>query len=463
MQRRKFLSAAAGASATLPFLSSLSALPSTAWAAANLGDWGDTPSVDAYLAGNFGPVAVESTVVDLKVSGELPKELIGRYVRNGPNPSSPVDAGHHWFVGDGMVHGIRIEEGKVAWYRNRYVKGGANTHVIGHAGKTLAIVESGPKPIHLTEELETVGPYDFDGTLPGAFSAHPKRDPDTGDLHVMTYNPGPPPFMLQYVHVSAAGKVVKTVDIPVAGPVMVHDTSITENWVLVYDLPVTANQGLIKQGYRFPMQWNPDYGARVGLLPRAGGAEDIVWIDVPLCYVFHPMNAYETADGQVSVDVCRYDRMFDGNFNGPFANNVELTLDRWRLDPRRRTVSSERIDDRAQEFPRCHPDLESKPYRYGYAVEVRGPSFPQILKHDLQTGTTMAHDLRGRSSGEAVFVPREGATAEDDGFLMSWVYDAKADVSEFVVLDAQAMVQLASVRLPVRVPYGFHGSWIGDA
>ena len=244
---------------------------------------------------------------------------------------------------------------------------------------------------------------------------------------------------------------------------MIHDMSLTQRYAVVYDLPVTANPGLLKQGYRFPMQWNPDYGARVGLLPRAGGAQDIVWIDVPLCYVFHPMNAYETPDGNVSVDVCRYDRMFDGNFNGPFASNNELTLDRWTLNPEARTVSVDRIDDRAQEFPRCHPALESKPYRYGYAVAVDGPRFPQILKHDLKTGATAVHDLRGRSSGEALFVPREGARTEDDGFLMSWVYDPQADTSEFIVLDALSMVQLGAVRLPVRVPYGFHGSWIADA
>lgn len=451
MNRRQFLGATAG----LPFLST------SAWAAANLGHWG--AGADPYLRGNFGPVLAESTITDLKVVGKLPADLAGRYLRNGPNPGEAVGAGHHWFIGQGMVHGIRIEDGRAAWYRNRYVQTGPNTHVIGHAGKTLAIVEAGNKPAYLTDELETVGPYDFDGTLPGGFSAHPKRDPDTGDLHVMTYQPGPPPFKLRYVRVTAAGKVDKTVDIPVPGPVMVHDTSITKNWVLVYDLPVTANPGLAEQGFRFPMQWNPGYGARVGLLPRTGGAEDIVWVDVPLCYVFHPMNAYETQDGQISVDVCRYDRMFDGNFNGPFASDLELTLDRWRIDPVRRTVSIDRIDDRAQEFPRCHPGLEGKPYQYGYAVEVRGQSFPQIFKHDLKSGTAVAHDLGGRSTGEAVFVPREGATAEDDGYLMSWVYDPSADVSEFLVLDAQAMEQVASVRLPVRVPYGFHGSWIADA
>lgn len=455
MHRRQFLGVAAGVTAGLPLIST------TAWADPNMGQW--EPGVAPYLAGNFGPVAEESTLTDLSVTGKIPTDLAGRYVRNGPNPPEAVGSGHHWFIGQGMVHGIRIEDGKAAWYRNRYVKTGPNTHVIGHAGKTLAIVEAGTPPALLTDQLETVGPHDFEGTLPAGFSAHPKRDPDTGHLHAMTYNPGPPPFKLQYVRVTADGRVDRTVDIPVPGPVMVHDTSITENWVLVYDLPVTFNPALAQQGIHFPMQWNPDYGARVGLLPRNGGADDIVWVEVPLCYLFHPMNAYETEDGQVSVDVCRYDRMFDGHYHGPFASDRELTLDRWRIDPKRRTVSTDRLDDRAQEFPRCHPALEGKPYRYGYTVEVQGQAFPRILKHDVKQGTTVAHDLDGRSTGEAVFVPRHGATAEDDGYLLSWVYDPSDDVSEFLVLDAQSMEQLASVRLPVRVPYGFHGSWIADA
>jgi carotenoid cleavage dioxygenase len=176
------------------------------------------------------------------------------------------------------------------------------------------------------------------------------------------------------------------------------------------------------------------------------------------------MNAYETETGDVVLDVCRYDRMFDGNYNGPFSNNTELTLDRWTINPGTRAVQVDRIDDRAQEFPRCHPDRNGKTYRYGYSVTVEGGAFPRILKHDLQTGQAVTHDLgAGRSSGEALFVPKAGAKREDEGYLMAWVYDPAADVSEFVVLDAEAMEQIASVKLPVRVPYGFHGSWIADA
>ncbi len=460
MNRRKLLRDVTRTAPALPFLS-----PLLAHAAPNVGAWGNDKTAAGYLEGNFGPVAEETTVTELSVQGTLPRELNGRYVRNGPNPRGEINvASHHWFVGDGMVHGIRLDDGRAAWYRNRYVEGGANTHVIGHAGTTLAIVEAGGRPVELGYELESIGDYDFGGTLTGAFSAHPKLDPDSGELHVMTYQPGPPPFELHYLVVSADGRVTRSEPVPVPGPTMVHDTSITANWALVYDLPVTMNPQLAQQGFRFPMQWNPTYGARVGLLPRAGGAADIVWIDVPPCYVFHPMNAFENDSGQVVVDVCRYDRMFDGQYNGPFANDTELTLDRWTLDPQARRFASDRIDDRAQEFPRCHPGLNGKPYRYGYSVTVAGRAFPTILKQDLQTGTAVAFELgAGRSSGEALFVPRDGATAEDDGFLMAWVYDAGSDTSEFVVLDAQEMEQIASVALPVRVPYGFHGSWIADA
>lgn len=452
MNRRDMLQS----SLSLPLLSPLLA------SASNLGKW-DTSSAQAYLDGNFAPVGEVVTVTDLPVTGKLPPELSGRYLRNGPNPSAAVDpTRHHWFVGDGMVHGIRLQDGRAVWYRNRYVA--ANTHVIGHAGKTLALVESGPKPVELTYELETVGAHTFGETLTGAFSAHPKLDPDTGELHVMAYNAGPPPFVLQYVVVSAEGRVTKTVDIPIPGPAMVHDMSITAHWALVYDLPVTANPALAQQGYLFPLQWNPDYGARVGLMPRDGTAGDIVWCEVPLCYVFHPMNAYETEDGNVVVDVCRYDKMFDGQFHGPFASDVELTLDRWEIDPKTRKVASTRIDDRAQEFPRCHPALNSKAYRYGYAVEVAGTAFPAILKHDLKHGTSERFDLgEGRHTGEAVFIARENATNEDDGYLMSLVFDEGSNTSSLLILDAQALDPIASVALPVRVPHGFHGSWISDA
>lgn len=448
----------------------------------------DTWDAGAYLAGNYGPVGREITATDLQVIGKLPEELNGRYLRNGPNPLGGVDVErHHWFTGEGMVHGVRLSEGRALWYRNRYVRNeeivaalgedpagrrfadSANTHVVGHAGRTWAIVESGSPPVELSYELDTVGANNFFGTLPDmAFTAHPKVDPDTGDLHAMAYSwPG---FLdhVQYVHVGRDGRVKRTLDVPVPGMVMMHDMSLTGRYVVIYDLPVTISGELINRGMRFPFAWNEDYAPRVGLLPRDGSADDIVWAGVSPCYVFHPMNAYDDADGNVVLDVCRYERMFLADHNGPFRDS-QATLDRWTVNPRTGRVTEERVDDATQEFPRCRPSLNSKPYRYGYAVEVAaaksGYGFPGIFKHDMKTGEKSRFDLGpGRHSGEPYFVPREGASAEDDGYLMSFVYDAARDASELLVLDANDLAAdaLARVMLPARVPYGFHGSWVPD-
>jgi carotenoid cleavage dioxygenase len=441
-------------------------------------------SADPYLANNFGPVAEETTATDLEVVGTIPADLNGRYLRNGPNPLGAVDrTTHHWFAGPGMVHGVRLDEGRASWYRNRWVRspelvealgeengdrnlgGSNNTHVIGHAGRTWAIVEAGSPPVELSDELDTVGANNFFGTLPDqAFSAHPKIDPDTGDLHAMAYSwPGFEDHV-QYVHVGRDGRVIKTVDVPVPGMVMMHDMSLTEHYAVIYDLPVTVSGELLERGMNFPFAWNADYAPRVGLLPRDGTAADVIWCDVNPCYVFHPMNAYEDEAGNVVLDVCRYERMFEKDTYGPFGDSV-ATLDRWTVNPTTRKVNEQRIDDRGQEFPRCHPGLNGKPYRYGYSVVVEPGAFPRILKHDVTAGTTHEFDLGpGRHSGEPYFVPREGAQSEDDGYLMTYVYDEGRDKSELLILDAHDPSQkpLAQVLLPARVPYGFHGSWIAE-
>jgi 8'-apo-carotenoid 13,14-cleaving dioxygenase len=441
--------------------------------------------MNTYLSANFAPIATEVTALDLPVVGELPAELSGRYLRNGPNPIEAPDAAqYHWFLGDGMVHGIRLLDGKAAWYRNRFVGSdttaklldqpisgpnwsgiptGPNTNVGGFAGTTWAMVEAGGTPVELTYELDTVARNDFYGTLPGPFTAHPKADPKSGELHAMVYAAGKWFDHIQYVVVATDGRVRRTVDIPM-GMSMVHDMSLTERYAVVYDLPVTVNVELAMAGAKFPLRWNPDYGARVGLLPRDGEAKDIVWIEVPLCYAFHPMNAYDRADGSVVIDICAYDRIFDRDVHGPFGDTLPR-LERWELDPVRRRSSVTVIDDSAQEFPRHAHAVGMREYRYGYTAGVSATSLGETIKHDLLTGERTSYDHGpGRGAGEAVFVAREGAAAEDDGWLMTFVHDHDGASASFVVLDAQDITRgpIAEVALPQRVPYGFHGNWVSD-
>lgn len=452
------------------------------------------PTSNPYLEGVKAPIGDEITAFDLPVTGHIPVELTGRLLRNGPNPIGTIEnpMRHHWFLGDGMVHGVRLCEGKAEWYRNRWVRSNRvaehlgeepptgptnnghagfspNTNVGGHAGKTFALVEGGPPPTELSYELETIARTDFGGTLEMTFSAHPKLDPASGELHAMTYCWPDRMDHLQYVVLGHDGLVTKTVNIPVPDMPMVHDISLTENWIVVYDLPVTVRGDLLAEGYNFPFGWNPEHPARLGLLPRAAeSADQIVWVDVAPCFTFHPVNAYEDPDGNVVIDYCRYERLFDLDVLGPFTRDPAPTLDRWTINPSSRTVNEERIDGRGHEFPRHNPRYGLTDYQFAYTsiLDYERPSLVgPIAKTDTKTGQVIEHDFGpGKGGAEPVFVPRDGGASEDDGWVLSIVHDAVNEGAELAIIDAQdfAGPAVATVTLPRRVPFGFHGNWVSD-
>jgi carotenoid cleavage oxygenase len=436
-----------------------------------------------YLEGNFAPVEVETTAFDLPVFGHIPEMLEGRLVRIGPNPLRAVDpATYHWFTGAGMVHGLRLRGGKARWYRNRFVvsdavapalgraalpgprngTGGnnANTNVIGMGGRTYAIVEAGGLPVELTEELDSIARTDLDGTLQRGFSAHPKLDPVTGELHVLTYQPGLP--ALSYLVVGEDGRSRPVADIPAPHFPMVHDVAFTASRIIVLDLPVTFNKAML--GRSFPFTWNPERMPRVGLLPRSGDLSGLRWIEAPSCYVFHVMNAFDDGDA-IIVDVVRHPRVFDRERRGPGEGEPRLV--RWRIDPTAGRLREIVLEERGCEFPRFNDAVAGRDYRYGYAVAIRAPlQFGPAFKHDVTTGCTEIHDYGPRrATQEPVFVAREGARAEDDGWILSYVHDAERDASDVVILDAQGFADdpVATIHLPVRVPFGFHGNWLADA
>lgn len=426
----------------------------------------DTVQENIYLTGDLGPVAEEVTAFDLPVKGALPPELDGRYLRNGPNPIAPDPATHHWFVGDGMVHGVRLRDGKAEWYRNRWMtvpdaEFAPNTNVVDVGGRTFAIVEAGAPPVELTDELEPIAVNRFDGTLAGAYTAHPKLDPATGLRHAITY--WWPEQSVHYVVVGPDAKVCHDAEIPLDDRPMVHDTAITETRVLVFDVPVTFDLDRATAGERLPYVWRPDRPARLGVLPLLGGPDDVVWCEAPHCFVFHPMNAYDLPDGRLVVDVVKWPKAFDlDDRHGPGL--LSTTLVRWTVDAAARTVTEEVLSDRAQEFPRVHEALVGRPNRFGYAAagELDGLGVA-ALKHDLDKRTTESWDP-GPSwgMGELVFVPADGAVAEDDGWLLGFAHDRSTATSSLVVLAAQdvAAGPVATVPLPQRVPAGFHGNWI---
>jgi len=442
-----------------------------------------------YLEGNFGPVREEVTITELPVTGSVPDYLTGRYIRTGPNPiTDPDPATYHWFLGTGMVHGVRLRDGRAEWYRNRYVRSAevaeilgeptrpgpvppagdfaANTNVIEQAGRTFVVVEGGANPYELAYDLDTIGRSNFDGTLEGPYAPHPLRDPATGELHAVSYFFGWG-NRVQYSILGTNARARRTVNIECAGSPAMHSFSLTENHVVVYDLPVTFDFGAINKGFDptsasvFPYRWNPDYQARVGVLPRDGDADDVRWFEIEPCYLFHTMNAYDD-NGRIVVDVVRHPKMFASEIPGP--NEEAPTLDRWTIDLSAGKVLEERLDDRAQEFPRIDERLTGRHHRYGYSVGGKLQVGDSILyKHDFDTRHQQSKSFGpGKGLSEFVFVPFEPEASEDHGILMGYVYDGGRGASDLVLVDAATLETMASVHLPVRVPNGFHGNWIPD-
>jgi carotenoid cleavage dioxygenase-like enzyme len=433
-----------------------------------------------WLQGNFAPVRDEIEAFDLKVEGALPPELNGVYMRNGANPKNGNSA--HWFFGSGMLHGVRLEKGKAAWYRNRYVRtpnflqprqetdaaaimdrarSSANTHIVRHAGRFLALEEA-HFPFEVTGDLETVGPCDFGGKLKTAFTAHPKFCPETGEMFAFGYGFVPP--YLTYYRFDREGRLVQSTEIPVGGPTMIHDFCVTRRHAIFMDLPIVFDMTLAAQGV-MPYRWSDAYPARLGVMPRGGSAAELKWLDIKPCYVFHSMNAYDEGN-MIVFDVARYGRLWS---RGEGGKDTRPRLYRWTLDLDSGRVGEQALDEQPIEFPRVADGVAGLKYRYGYAPMTSGENDGssthggRLLKFDLQTGTRESYDFEDCTrAGEFVLASANGN--EDAGWLMGYVHEDRGDRSSFVVLDGADVSAgpVARIVLPQRVPYGFHGNWFAD-
>ena len=416
-----------------------------------------------YLQGNYAPVEQIIYEDKLEVVGGIPKELSGLYLRNGPNPrGSPNLKKYHWFSGEGMLHGVKIDAGKAIWYRNNPV--GPNTHVISHGGKIYATVEAGTLPVEVDGELNSVDTAPFHGTLETGFAAHTKLDSKSEELHTICYAFPRGSYEAHYVVVGKDGRVKRTQLLPLSSGTMLHECAITENYILVLDLSVTFSLYKLGTGY-FPFSWNDDHQARIGLLDRKRNTSEIKWFNIDPCYFFHTLNAYEDSQGNVIVDAMRYQRTFDEDRNGPFTEFPPL-LTRWTLNLSNGNAYEQQLDDQPAEFPRIHPNLNGQFNQFGYSLGTgsqQKPDFGRIIKYDFTKNINEVYELgEGKRGAEPVFIPSENQKYEDEGYLMAYVYDKASDKSDLVIFNAQNIKSgpIAQIKLPQRVPFGFHGSWV---
>ncbi len=455
--------------------------------------------VNAFLQGNFAPWRMEGVAEDLEVTGRIPHELAGTYYRNGPNPAFEPPGRYHWFDGDGMIHAIALGDGR-AHYRNRYVlsaglkeergagrglfsglldidpseaprfKNTGNTNIVWHAGRLLALMEAAFPTRMEPRTLETLGEFDFDGRLVGPMTAHPKMDPETGEMLFFGYSPFPP--WLQYHVADRDGRLVRSEVIDVAWPSMIHDFAITRDHVVFILCPLVFSfENMAERGGAF--SWEPERGTRLGVMPRSGGNVDVRWFETEASYVFHPMNAFADGDAIV-LDVARYGQLDFMNpraaANPSYRNENAARMHRWRIDLRAGGVKSTPLDDIVTEFPRVDERLVGRRHRFGYTAarepelsDGAEPLWTAVKKYDLERGTAETRRFGAENGvGEPLFVPRSEGAAEDDGWVLVLAYDHARNTSDFYILDARNVggEPVAVVHLPHRVPYGFHGNWV---
>lgn len=455
-----------------------------------------------YLLGPYAPVDTEITADDLEVIGEIPSDLQGLYVRNGPNPQFETKGRYHWFDGDGMLHALHFEDGRAS-YRNRWVrtngfeteanagkslwsgvaeprtgnpddgsrlrlKDAANTDVLFHNGNLVALWYLSGNPYRIDPlTLETLGEETWNGTRSSCVSSHAKIDPRTGEFCYFDYG-NTEPFM-SYGVVSADGVVKHHIPIELPGPRMPHDMAITENYSILMDLPLVVDEASRSVG-RHRLEFRRDTPSRFGIVSRYG--HNVKWFEAEPCYVYHSINAWEEGN-EVVLDVCRFRPPGPAAIplRGELANilnylRLDAFIHRYRFNMLTGATREETLDDANTEFPMIDPSRFGVKNRYAYTVSINSDVtmyFDGVVKYDMDSGVSQRYKFgEGRFGSEAPFAARTPQRSEDDGYLLSFVYDEERGASEVVVLDAADISAgpVCRVLLPVRVPNGFHACWV---
>ncbi|MEM0950889.1 MAG: carotenoid oxygenase family protein [Cyanobacteria bacterium P01_H01_bin.74] len=444
----------------------------------------NTKTNGRYQSIPFAPVKQELTHTAFDIEGIIPEELNGTYLRNGPNPAGPISPNAHYFSGDGMVHGVRLKAGKVLWYRNRFVRGGSvsktlgekeiggpvsngldvspNTNIIRFKNTLYATIEAGPSMIQLSPELDSISRSNLEGILAEGFTGHHKIDPEDKDIHGVVYCNKLGNNAL-YIRLKQDGSLLNKVTVPLSGASQIHDMAITKNYAIILDLNVVfSTSALLKT--TLPIAWQDKKASRVGVLPKGGTADQIRWFEVSPCYVYHPLNAFEDAQGNIVLDVSRYERASLKDYYGPLGD-TEPSIDRWTLpmNSSEKKAKEDRLFNLPLDFPKVNPQFEGRSYQYGYTVEATlKPSFERAVKLNLMTSEVEYQAFDGGMSSELTFIPRENATTEDDGWLIGFVFQPEKQQSRLVILDAKKFSEppVASIWIPEQyVPIGTHGGW----
>jgi carotenoid cleavage dioxygenase len=459
-----------------------------------------------YIGGAWTPNYDEVNATDMEVIGEIPTDIDGVYLRNTENQVHEAIGRYHPFDGDGMIHMISFADGK-AEYRNRFVrtkgfvaeqeagrslwaglmehpssstrpgwgaqewlKDSSSTDVIVHAGKVLSTFYQCGDGYRLDpytlEQFGTESWVPLDG-----ISSHARLDEQTGELLFFNYSKHAP--FMHYGVVGADNRLRHYVPIPLPGPRLPHDMAFTENYAILNDLPVFWDEEMLERDIH-AVRMHRDIPSRFAVIPRLGQPDEIRWFEAEPTYVLHWLNAWEEGD-EVVLDGYFQEQPVPGHYPDapPGFERMMAYLDqdllmprlhRWRFNLKSGETREERLDDRTLEFGTINQRHAGRSYRYGYsAVPKKGWFlFTGFTKHDVETGDSWTIDLgKNRYGSEAGFAPRIGSTAEDDGYLVTFVTDLDANRSEALLIDASNFDAgpVCRIILPHRICSGTHACW----
>jgi carotenoid cleavage dioxygenase-like enzyme len=455
-----------------------------------------------YLQGNYAPVDTESDFDEgqLRIEGKVPEKLVGAFMRDGANVAYQPNVYVYPLDGDGMVHAVYFKDGHVQ-YKNRWVQtnhlkterqfdrtlygsvgkilevpqevidaGGepspvrntANTNVLYHGGKLVAMWEGG-FPHLLNNDLSTVGLYDYEGALqPGdALTAHPKVCPDTGQLITCTQRWDSPDYCVQIF--DAHAKHMKTILVEFDRKGIIHDLQITENYVVIFYAPAFHSLEKAMKG-EDPFMWEPELGTKVIVIPRSGNGENIIFETDPF-FSWHFCNGFEK-DGKIVLDYVWISSIPFGTGQGTGVEKQPRRMYRMTLDlATRQVVSNDKFSDVFCEFSRIDERRMGKEYRYGFAASSNrdwgdAHGYNCTGRFDFETGETKLWEFgEEANAGEPVYVPNPDSEREEDGWVMCFVYNPGegAFLSILSVSDFDSG-PVAKVHIPTRVPNGFHAN-----
>lgn len=477
----------------------------------------DTPEFTGTL---YKPARFEGDIFDLEVDGKVPEEIDGTFFQVAPDPQYPPMLGEDFFFnGDGAITAFRFKNGHVDFkrryvmterlraqrearaslhgvYRNAYTNdpsvrelnnGTANTNVVVHNGKLLALKEDSPPYALDPVTMETIGLWDFEGQLTSAtFTAHPKIDPRTGDMLCFGYEAkGDATPDIAYYEIGANGRVKRETWIQAPYAAMIHDFAVTENYVIFPLMPLTVDLERLKKGGKH-FQWQPGLDQLFGVLRRDGDGRDVRWFTAPNGFQGHTLNAFDDG-GRIFIDMpITSGNIFyffppeDGVVPPPetlSSNMMRLTFD---MNARGNTLQMTPLTNFACEFPRSDDRYMGQQYRHGFVIAMDPTKpfdearigqrpfqfFNQLAHIDVATGKTKTWFADDQSCfQEPIFVPRRPDAPEGDGYIIGLVNRLAENATDLLVLDAQHIDEgpVATIKLPVRLRMSLHGNWVsGD-